>query len=68
MTTHAPPPRPALCGGEIPPAAHVRQRLAETTTEAALLRRLLRLAERRERAAARLDHVNRQTEEVPHAG
>jgi hypothetical protein len=50
----------ALTVDPIPPSAEVRKRLAVVTTEAGLLRSLLRLAQRHEREAERLARVCRQ--------
>ncbi len=51
MTATEPPP---ILTPSIPPAEEVRKRLAVVLTEADLLRKLLRLAVRHEREAARL--------------
>jgi hypothetical protein len=51
----------------IPPADQVRRRLAANYTEADLLRRLLKLAVRREQEAERLVRANPQQEGADYA-
>ena len=51
----------------IPPSAEVRQRLAVVSTEAALLRKLLQMAVRREKEAARLATYGSVAAEAVHA-